>query len=105
MSGALLLTLAQVMISPFVILSPPLGSALTVWSLLGILSPVSVPPLVVCAHCAFSLSLNEIKKKKKDTCYYFKKTCFKLLKQKFGVSCVINFKLTKQILCCTQDDV
>ena len=42
------LTLAQVMISGFVGSSPDLGSALTVQSLLGILSPLlSAPPLLL----------------------------------------------------------
>ena len=38
-----LLILAQVMISRLVSLSPALGSALTAWSLLGILSPSLSP--------------------------------------------------------------
>ena len=48
------LILAQVIISQFVNLSPASGSALTVWSLLGILFlPLSLP-----LSCSLSLSLS-----------------------------------------------
>ena len=47
-----LLTSAQVMISRFIGLSPALGSALTVWSLLGILSS-SLWPSPVLLHTLF----------------------------------------------------
>ena len=52
-------TLAQVMISGFVSLSPMLGSALTVWSLFGSLC---APPLL----SAFSFSLKNKHGKKKN---------------------------------------
>ena len=59
--SAWLLTLAQVVISRFVSSSPELGSALTVQSLFGILSPsLSAPPLL-----ALSLKINKSKLKKK----------------------------------------
>ena len=66
-----LLIPAQVMISWFLRLSPVLGSALTVWNLLGILSP---PALCLCHYTAcmhthaqhvHTLKIN-IKKKKKE---------------------------------------
>ena len=50
---------AQVMISQFVGWSPTLGSVQTVKNLLGILSPLSAPPLLMCVHaCECSLSLS-----------------------------------------------
>ena len=54
------LTLAQVMISPFVGSSPTSGSVLMVWSLLGILSLlISDPTLLV---FSLSLKINKLKK-------------------------------------------
>ena len=60
----LLLTLAQVMISGCVSLSPTSGSALTVGACLGFsLSPLSLPlPLCTC-ECTHSLKINKVKKK------------------------------------------
>ena len=52
------LTLVQVMISWFMGLSPASGSAVTVWSLLGIL-PL---PLSLCPSPARALSLSQINK-------------------------------------------
>ena len=57
-----LLISTQVMISQFVSSSPMLGSVLTVWSLLRILSPLSASPLL--ALCNF-LKINKNKLKKK----------------------------------------
>ena len=55
------LTLAQVMISWFVGLSPTWGSVLTIWSLLRILPlSLSAPPLLT-----LSLSLSKINKRQK----------------------------------------
>ena len=51
------LTLAQVMISGFMGLSPTLGSVLVIQSMLGILSLLSMPLPSSCT-CAFSLSLS-----------------------------------------------
>ena len=57
-----LLISAQVMILRFMGLSPASGSVLTVWSLLGILSPpLSAPPLLV---LSLKINKNEFKKKK-----------------------------------------
>ena len=57
-----LLISAQVMISRFVRLSPTSGSALTVWSLLGILSlPLSLPSPV---HYLSKINKEALKKKK-----------------------------------------
>ena len=54
---------AQVMISRFMGWSPMLGSVLTAWSLLEILSPsLSAPALLI-----LSLSLSKINKSKKNT--------------------------------------
>ena len=64
-----LLILAQIMISWFVSLSPALGSALTVWSLLEILSlPLSLPLpwLALFLSLSLSLSLSKISKIKKN---------------------------------------
>ena len=60
------LTLAQIMTSPFLSSSPALGSMLTVWSLLGFLSPSPHSlSLSLCPSPAFTLSLSKINKLKK----------------------------------------
>ena len=56
--------LAQVTISRFMRSSPTSGSVLTVWSLLGVLSPPLSLPL---SHCAPSLSKNKCVNLKKKT--------------------------------------
>ena len=62
-----LLISAQVMILQFVSSSLTLGSTMTVWGLLGILSlPLSTsPPLVRMQARSLSLKINKLKKKKK----------------------------------------
>ena len=64
-----LLILAQVMISRFVSLSPRLGSALTVWNLLGILSlslSLSLPlPCSLMLSPSLSLQINKLRKTRK----------------------------------------
>ena len=63
-----LMILAQVMVSQFVGLSCKSGSALTVWSLLGILSrSLSLPFL--CSH-TLSLKINKLEKKKEKKSAY-----------------------------------
>ena len=62
-------TLAQIVISWLVSLSPALGSVLTAQSLLGILSLspfLSAPPQLVHAHSLF-LKINKLKKKKEES--------------------------------------
>ena len=61
-----LLISAQVMISQFGSLSPTSGSALRVWSLLGILSPPLSAPPPPSGSLAHSLKINKLKKKKRE---------------------------------------
>ena len=61
-------TSTQVMISQSVSLSPPSGSILMVWSLLGILSFLlsAPPPLMFSLSLSLSQNKSKIKKKKKE---------------------------------------
>ena len=66
------------MISQFMSSSPVLGSVLTVQSLLGILSPLSLSLPLPCLHC-LSLKINKLKKiekgKKKEGAVAWSRPC------------------------------